>query len=115
MFREMCKSKIHKACVTGTELYYEGSIGIDKKLLDAANIFPYEFVHVVNLNNGSRFQTYVIEEKEGSGNIILYGPAARLGERGDIVIIISSVLAEAKEIQSLKTKVVHVDEKNKIT
>ena len=110
----MCKSKIHKAHITRTDIYYEGSIGIDKKMLEAANIYPNEIVQVLNANNGSRFETYVIEEKENSGEIVLYGPAARLGEVGDTVIIISKVLAEAKEIQNLKTKIVYVDAKNKV-
>ena len=95
-------------------LHYDGSIGIDKKLLEASNIYPNEFVQVLNINNGVRFETYVIEEKENSGEVILYGPAARLGEVGDTVIIISRVLAEAKEIQNLKTKIVYVDKNNKI-
>jgi len=106
MLRVMCKSKIHKARITDTKLYYEGSVGVDKKLIDAANIYPNEVVQIVNLNNGARFETYVIEEKENSGQIVLYGPAARLGEAGDTVIIISSVLAEAKEIQALKPRFV---------
>jgi len=114
MLRAMCKSKIHNARITSTELNYEGSLGIDKKLMDAANIYPNEIVQVVNANNGARFETYVIEEKDNSGAIVLYGPAARLGAKGDRVIIISSVLAETKEIQNLKTKIVYVDEKNKI-
>lgn len=114
MLRIMCKSKIHKARVTKLALYYEGSIGIDRKLLDAANIFPNEIVQVVNFNNGSRIETYAIPEKENSGEIVLYGPAARTGAVGDVIIIISKVLAEAKEVQTLRTKVVHVDEKNVI-
>jgi aspartate 1-decarboxylase len=114
MFRVMCKSKIHRASITKKSLYYEGSIGIDKKLLDAANIYSNEFVQVVNLNNGNRFETYVIEEKEGGGEIVLYGPAARLGEVGDVIIIISSVLAETTEIQSLKPKFIYVNKKNEI-
>ncbi len=114
MLRFLCKSKIHGACVTKTMLHYDGSIGIDKKLLEASNIYPNEFVQVLNINNGVRFETYVIEEKENSGEVILYGPAARLGEVGDTVIIISRVLAEAKEIQNLKTKIVYVDKNNKI-
>ena len=114
MLRLMCKSKIHKAHITKTNLLYEGSIGIDKKLLDASNIYPNEVVQVLNANNGARFETYVIEEKENSGQIILYGPAARLGEPGDTVIILSKALLEAKEIQNLKIKVVYVDENNAI-
>ena len=98
MLRIMCKSKIHRARVTKTDLHYEGSIGVDKKLLDAASIYPGEIVQVLNANNGARFETYVIEEKDGSGEIILYGPAARLGSVGDPIIIISKGLFEAKEI-----------------
>lgn len=114
MFRIMCKSKIHKARITKTALHYEGSIGIDKKLIEAANIFPNEIVQVINFNNGARFETYVIEEKPGSGDIVLYGPAARLGSVGDAIIVISKALAETKEIQNLKTKIVYVNETNGI-
>lgn len=114
MLRIMYKSKIHKARVTKTALHYEGSVGIDKKLLDAANIYPNEIVQIVNFANGARFETYVIEEGQGSGDIVLYGPAARMGEVGDNVIIISKVFLEAKEIQNLKTKIVYVDENNNI-
>ena len=110
----MCKSKIHKARVTKTALHYEGSVGIDKKLLEAADIHPAEIVQIVNFSNGARFETYTIEEKENSGNIVLYGPAARLGAVGDNVIIMSKALAETKEAQGLKPKIVCVDEKNKI-
>ena len=88
--------------------------GIDKKLLEAADICPNEFVQVLNLNNGSRFETYVIEEKNNSGEIILYGPAARKGEVGDTIIIISKAIVDEKEIQALKPKVVYVDNKNTI-
>lgn len=113
MLRMMCKSKINRARITRTELHYEGSVGIDKKLLEAANIYPNEIVQVLNINNGSRFETYVIGEKENSGEVVLYGPAARMGAAGDTIIIISRVLAEAKEIQNLKTKIVNVDEANR--
>ena len=89
MLLNICKSKIHKVRVTKKELNYQGSIGIDKKLLNASNIFPNEVVQVLNINNGSRFETYVLEEQEGSGTIPLYGPAARLGEIGDALIILS--------------------------
>jgi aspartate 1-decarboxylase len=114
MLRIMCKSKIHKARVTKTELHYQGSVGIDKKLLDAANIYPNEIVQIVNFNNGARFETYAIEEKLNSGNIVLYGPAARMGSPGDSIIVISKALVEAKEIQNLRIKIVYVDENNDI-
>jgi len=110
----MCKSKIHKARVTKTLLHYEGSIGIDAKLLETGNIYPNEIVQIVNFQNGARFETYAIKEKENSGDIVLYGPAARMGEVGDNVIIISKALVEAKEVPNLRTKIVYVDEKNKI-
>ena len=114
MLRIMCKSKIHKATITKTKLDYEGSIGIDKRLLEASNIYPNEIVYIFNLNNGLRFETYVIEEPSGSGDIVLYGPAARLGQVGDSIIIMSTVLIESKEVQALKPKIVYVDKNNKI-
>lgn len=114
MFRIMCKSKIQRAKVTKTDLHYSGSIGIDKKILEAGNIYPNEIVQVLNADTGARFETYAIEEKADSGNVVLYGPAARLGQVGDKIIIISKVLAEAKEIQNLKTKIVKLDDKNRI-
>ena len=114
MLRIMCKSKIHRVRITKTDLNYEGSIGVDKKLLDAANIYPNEIVQVLNINNGSRFETYVIGEKENSGEVVLYGPAARMGEPGDKIIVISKALVEAKEVPNIKFKIVYVDEKNAV-
>ncbi|MBN1354582.1 MAG: aspartate 1-decarboxylase [Candidatus Omnitrophica bacterium] len=114
MLRIMCKSKINRARITRTDLYYEGSIGIDKKILEAGNIYANEFVQVLNLNNGVRFETYAIEEKEDSGAIVLYGPAARLGHPGDLIIVISKALVEAREIQNTKTKIVYLDSDNKV-
>jgi len=114
MFRMMCKSKIQHATITKTDLYYAGSIGIDKKLLDACNLYPNEVVQVLNQNNGSRLETYIIEEAEGSGTIALYGPAARMGSVGDVVVILSNGLVEAKEVPNLKIKVVTCDKKNNI-
>jgi len=110
----MCKSKIHRARVTKTALRYKGSIGIDAGLLRAADIYPNEVVQVVNFQNGTRFETYVIKEKENSGEIVLYGPAARMGEVGDSVVIISKALMESEEARLLKAKFVYVDEKNRI-
>ena len=89
MLRMMCKSKIHRARITKADLHYDGSIGIDKLLMKRADIYPGEIVQVVNVNNGSRFETYAIEEKAGSGIIGLYGAAAHLGKVGDLVIILS--------------------------
>jgi len=113
MLLHICKSKIHKAHITDKELNYQGSIGIDSKLLEAAGIMPNEKVQVVNLNNGQRFETYCISKKGDSGTITLYGPAARLGEVGDVVIIISYALMQADEARGHKVKVVHVDKDNK--
>jgi len=110
----MCKGKIHKARITKKELNYQGSMGVDKKLLSAAGILPGEKVQIVNLDNGERFETYCIEEEEGSGTIALYGPAARLGEIGDVVIIISYGLMEPEVTKKLKARVVHVDKDNRM-
>jgi aspartate 1-decarboxylase len=114
MLRVMCKSKIHRATITKKDLDYGGSIGIDKALLEASNILPNELVQVVNLNNGARFETYVIEEPKNSGVIALYGPATYQGQIGDLVIIISYCLIEEKETRSVTSKVVLVDEKNRV-
>ena len=114
MLRMMCKSKIRRATVTGTMLHYEGSIGIDRKIMDVANILPWERVQVVNLNNGARLETYVIEEKAGSGTICLKGPAARLGQVGDEIIIISYVTVTEEEAGELQPKVVSLKAQNRI-
>jgi aspartate 1-decarboxylase len=115
MQREMLKSKIHGVTVTESELYYEGSITVDKDLLKAADILPYEKVQVLNFNTGSRIDTYTIEGPSGSGTICLNGPAARLGTIGDEVIIVSYVQLTDEEASKFKPKIVLVDQKNKIT
>ncbi len=114
MLRMMSKSKIHRATVTDANLKYMGSITIDKKLIEAADILPNERVQVVNLNNGSRVETYVLEGKAGSGTICMNGPAARWAQPGDCVIIISYGLLDEAEAKALKHKVVFVDAKNRI-
>lgn len=114
MFRMMCKSKIHRATITKCDLHYEGSIGIDKALLEASNMLPNEMVQVLNVNNGERFETYIIEEPKDSGTIALYGPATHKGSVGDMVVIISYGIFEEKETRSITTKVVLVDGKNRI-
>ena len=114
MLIAVCKSKIHRATVTEANLNYEGSITIDKKIMEPAGILAYEKVQVVNLNNGARFDTYVIAGKANSGIICLNGPAARLGQVGDKVIIISYGLMEEKEAKSFKPKLIYLDEKNKV-
>ena len=113
MQRFMLKSKIHRATLTGTELDYEGSIAIDRDLLEAAQLLPGEQVHVLNLSNGQRLITYVIEAPAGSGTMLLNGPAARLGVRGDKVVVISYCAASEEEARALRPIVVHVDENNR--
>ena len=114
MLRIMCKSKIHRATITKSDLHYNGSIGIDKKLLKAGNIYPNEIVQVVNINNGARFETYAIEEPAGSGTIGLYGAAAHLGKPGDLIIILSYGLIDETEAKGIKLIAIKVDNKNKI-
>jgi aspartate 1-decarboxylase len=114
MLRIMCKSKIHRAIITKSDLHYNGSIGIDKKLLKASNIYPNEIVQVVNINNGARFETYAIEEPAGSGTIGLYGAAAHLGKPGDLIIILSYGLIDNSEARKATLTIVKVDNRNKI-
>lgn len=111
----MLKSKIHRVTVTQAELYYEGSITVDKDLLQAADILPYEKVQVLNFNNGSRLDTYAIEGTAGSGTICLNGPAARFSSVGDEIIIVSYFHLTDEDAKKHKPKVVLVDKKNKIT
>ena len=111
----MCKGKIHRATVTQANLNYIGSITIDQDLLEAADIYPYEKVQVVNVTNGSRLETYAIAGARGSGVICLNGAAARLTAEGDIVIIISYGQFDEQEIRSLVPQVVFVDEQNRLT
>lgn len=115
MLRMMCKSKIHRVKITKVDLHYEGSIGIDKDLLRASDIYPNEIVQVVNINNGARFETYAIEENAGSGTIGLYGAAAHLGKVGDLIIIFSYGLLDDERSKDVKIKVVKVAEGNKLS
>ena len=115
MQRTMCKGKIHRATVTQANLNYIGSITIDQDLLEAADIYPYEKVQVVNISNGSRLETYTIAGARGSGVICLNGAAARLNAEGDIVIIMSYGSYDEHEIRSLEPRIVFVDEQNHIT
>ncbi len=112
--RMMLKSKIHRAHVTDANINYEGSITIDKNLLKAADILPYEQVHVLNVNNGARFTTYAIEGEEGKGEICLNGAAARLAVKGDIVIILTYTDVPESELKNYHPRVVHVNEDNEI-
>ena len=114
MILTLCKSKIHRARVTEAELYYEGSLTVDSDLLKASEILPYEKVQVVNVNNGERFETYIIPGKAGSGVICLNGPAARLGTVGDEVIIIAYAEFEEAEAKTYQPTVVIVDRENKV-
>ena len=112
MLRTMCKGKIHRATVTQADLNYVGSITIDQDLLDAADIYPYEKVQVVNINNGARLETYTIAGARGSGVICLNGAAARLNAPGDLVIIMSYGQFTEQEIRQLTPHIVFVDEEN---
>ena len=115
MLRSMCKSKIHRATVTDANLNYVGSITIDSELMAAADMMEYEQVHVVNVNNGARFETYVIAGEAGGGEICLNGAAARLAHPGDKVIIISYAQYSEAELQEYRPVMIFVDEANRIT
>ena len=110
--RTMLKSKIHRATVTDANINYEGSITIDRDLMDAADMLPYEQVHVLNINNGARFTTYIIEGERGKGDICLNGAAARLAVKGDLVIILTYQEVPEDQLKDYHPKVVHVNEKN---
>ncbi len=115
MRRYMLKSKIHRATVTAADLNYEGSLTIDRDLMDRANILPYEVVKVYNINNGERFETYAIEGARGGGEICLNGAAARKGHHGDLVIITTFVDLDENEVARHTPVVVHVDGQNRMT
>jgi aspartate 1-decarboxylase len=115
MLRTMCKSKIHRATVTGADLHYIGSITIDPELMDAADLLEFEQVHVVDVDNGARFETYVIPGERGSGEICLNGAAARLVHPGDRVIIISYGQYDEAEMASYQPRFIFVDERNRIS
>ncbi len=112
MLRKMLKSKIHRAKITDANLEYEGSITIDKELMDLADLKPFEFVDVWNVTNGSRFETYVIEGEFGKREICVNGAAARLVAKNDLVIIASHSFFHEQEIEDFKQKIVFVDENN---
>ncbi|MBF6043825.1 aspartate 1-decarboxylase [Streptomyces sp. NRRL B-1677] len=113
MYRTMLKSKIHRATVTGADLHYVGSLTLDPVLMEQADLLPGEQVHIVDVNNGSRLETYVIEGERGSGVVCINGAAARLVAPGDIVIIIAYASVEDAEARALKPRVVFVDGENK--
>lgn len=114
MFRNMMKSKIHRATVTGADLNYVGSVTVDVALMEKADIIENEKVQIVNNNNGSRFETYVIKGERNSGVICLNGAAARLVQPGDKVIIISYAIMENREATEYSPKVLILDDDNEI-
>lgn len=114
MQRFMLKSKLHRAKVTDANLHYEGSITIDESLMEAAEMLPYEEVHIYNVNNGERFTTYVIKGKRGSGTICLNGAAARKVAVGDLIIIATYAIMGEEEIKNWKPRCVLLDSENRI-
>lgn len=114
MERKMLKSKIHRAMVTGADLHYEGSVTIDKDLMEAADIIPYEAVAIWNVTNGNRFETYAIEGERGSGVICINGAAARMVAPKDLVIIASFVGMDDAEALVHEPRLVFVDERNRL-
>src|SRR5881396_2270994 len=113
MFRQMLRSKIHRATVTDACLDYEGSLTVDENLLDAAGILPYELVIISNVNNGERFTTYAMAGKRGSGEIVLNGPTARKAVVGDKIIIFCYEYYSEDEAKRHRPKIIQVDERNR--
>ena len=111
---EVLKSKIHRVTVTDADLNYIGSITLDRELIDAANLVIGEKVQVVNVNNGERLETYVIEGRSGSGEVTLNGPAARKVQKGDVIIIISYAQMNVEEAKSFKPSLLFPNEKNNL-
>ena len=109
MQRVMLKSKIHRATVTGCDLHYVGSITIDPDLLDGADILEHEQVHVLDIDNGARFETYTIAGERGSGTMQINGAAARLVHQGDTIIVVSYANYEQTELEHYEPRVVHVE------
>jgi aspartate 1-decarboxylase len=114
MNRTMLKSKIHRCRITDSDLHYVGSITVDEDLLDAADIREFEQVHVVDVDNGARFETYTIAGQRGSGEIKVNGAAARLVHTGDTVIVISYASYSGEELESYEPRVVHVNADNRV-
>ncbi len=111
---QVLKSKIHRAKITQAELHYVGSITLDEDLMDAANLIAGEHVHVLNISNGERLETYVIKGKRGSGEVCINGPAARKNAVGDLVIVISYANMDFEEAKQFKPWVVFPDPENKV-
>lgn len=114
MLIEVLKSKIHRVTVTDADLNYIGSITLDKQLIEAANLLAGEKVQIVNLNNGERLETYIIEGKAGSGEVTLNGPAARKVQKGDLIIIISYAQLEFEQAKVFKPTIIFPDEKSNL-
>ena len=116
MLRTFMKSKIHRATVTEANVHYVGSITLDRRLIRAAGLLPYEQVDVLNVSNGARMTTYVIEgRKPGNGEVCLNGAAARLCRKGDIVLVVSYAQLEAAEIKDFRATTVMLNGKNRVT
>lgn len=113
MLRRMAIGKIHRATITEADLNYEGSISVDKDLIEAAGLLPYEQVHIYNISNGERFETYLIEAEAGSGRICLNGAAARKGALGDLIILVAYGWCEEAEARAVKPKLILVDRDNR--
>ena len=114
MYRKLLRSKIHRAAVTDSNLEYEGSITIDSELLNRSGMVEYELVQVVNLNNGARFETYIIAGETGSGKIELNGAAARLAHPGDRIIVMAYGMVKDKDLPDWKPIIVLVDDLNQV-
>lgn len=112
--RILCKSKIHRATVTEANLNYEGSLTLDPLLMEAAGLVLFEQVHVLNLNNGERFETYLIEGERGSGTVCVNGAAARLVQVGDPIIVLAYALVPEDELSDFTARIVFVDEHNRV-
>ena len=114
MLRTMMKSKIHRATVTQADLHYVGSVTVDEDLLDAADLLPGELVHIVDIDNGARLETYTIAGERGSGVLGINGAAAHLAHVGDLVILIAYAQLDDAEARAFEPRIVHVDERNRI-
>jgi aspartate 1-decarboxylase len=114
MNRQMLKSKIHRARITDSDLHYVGSITVDPDLLDASDILEHELVHVLDVDNGARFETYTIAGERGSGEMKVNGAAARLVHTGDTIIVVSYASYDEQELEAYEPTVVHVNSNNEI-
>jgi aspartate 1-decarboxylase len=114
MRRTLLKSKIHRAVVTAADLHYEGSLGLDEDLIEAADLVPFEKVHIYNVSNGARFSTYIIKETRGSGKVGIYGAAVHKARPDDLLIIAAYAQFEENEVKDFTPKVILLDAQNRI-